>query len=143
MTERVAIAVYSTCFLYGTLAHIMDLVRGGWLADRSAPFAANIFWLLLTLLDPLVVVLLIYRRRLGLLLAASIMVLDVAVNSYVRYAAAIVNVQRFLPLQAQTLFCGFVLGSIGFLWRASCEPSGMDTQRTAGPIPLSSNNLSL
>jgi hypothetical protein len=122
LSERIALAVYSVCFLYGTLAHAIDIVRGGWLPYRYAPFGANLFWSLLTILDPLVVILLIFRRRLGLALAVIIMVLDVAVNSYVAYGLPIDKVSRFLPLGLPTLFCGFVLGSVAFLWRESSRP---------------------
>jgi hypothetical protein len=124
LSERIALAVYSVCFLYGTLVHAIDIARGGWLPYRYAPFGANVFWSLLAILDPSAVVLLIYRRRLGLALAVSIMVLDVAVNSYVTYALPIDKVPRFLPLGLPTLFCGFVLGSVAFLWRASSTSPG-------------------
>jgi hypothetical protein len=67
---------------------------------------------------------LICRRRLGLALAAVIMVLDVAVNSYVAYGLLIGEVRWFVPLQLQTLFCGLVLCSVGFVWRASSRPAG-------------------
>jgi hypothetical protein len=122
LSERIALAVYSVCFLYGTLAHAIDIARGGWLPYRYAPFGANVFWSLLAILDPSVVILLICRRRFGLALAVIIMVLDAAVNSYAVYALPIDKVSRFLPLQLPTLFCGFVLGSVAFLWRASSRP---------------------
>jgi hypothetical protein len=122
LSERIALAVYSVCFLYGTLAHAIDIARGGWLPYRYAPFGANLFWSLLVILDPSVVILLICQRRLGLALAVGIMVPDIAVNSYVTYALPIDKVPRFLPLQLPTLFCGFVLGSVAFLWRASSRP---------------------
>ena len=123
LSERIALAVYSVCFLYGTLVHAIDIARGGWLPYRYAPFVANLFWSLLAILDPSVVILLIcLQRRLGLALAVSIMVLDVAVNSYVTYALPIDKVPRFLPLQLPTLFCGFVLGSVASVWRASSTP---------------------
>jgi len=92
LSERIALAVYLSCFLWGTLAHIIDLARSGWLSVRDAPLGFNLFWSLLTILDPSAVLLLIYRRRLGLALAAGIMVLDVAVNSYVVYALSISTV---------------------------------------------------
>jgi hypothetical protein len=106
----------------GTLVHTIDIARGGWLPYRYAPFGANLFWSLLAILDPAVVVLLICRRRLGLALAVTIMVPDVAVNSYMAYALPIDKLPRFLALQLPTLFCGFVLGSVAFLWRASSRP---------------------
>jgi hypothetical protein len=42
------------------------------------------------------------------------MLSDVAVNSYVTYGLNLAA--SFAPLQLQTLFLGFVFGSIGFLW---------------------------
>jgi hypothetical protein len=114
---RVALVIYSVCFAIGCSTHALDIVRGGWLPYRFAPIGINIFWSLLAVLDPLTVVLIVRRRKWGLALAASIMVLDVAVNSYAVYALDVPL--HFWPLQLQTLFCGFVLGSLPFLWPPS------------------------
>jgi len=47
-------------------------------------------------------------------LALAIMLSDVAVNSYVVYC--LITSASFLPLQLQTLFLGFLIGCIVFLW---------------------------
>lgn len=75
----------------------------------------NLFWTALILLDAAVVILLLLgHRRSGLVLALAIMVLDMAANSYVLFG---LNIPFFaVPIQLQTAFLGFVLGSIAFLW---------------------------
>lgn len=75
---------------------------------------------MLVLLDALTVVFLLSgRRRAGLALAVCIMVLDVAVNSLAHY---ILGGAFGYALQLQSLFLGFVLGSVCFLWPRSNEP---------------------
>jgi hypothetical protein len=117
--ERAALTVYAVCFLAGFSTHTMDIVRGGWLPYRIVPLGINVFWSLLTMLDLLTVLLLFGNRKLGLMLAAGIMVVDVVVNSYVMYCLDLPF--QFWPLQLQTLFCGFVLGSLPILWPATAR----------------------
>jgi hypothetical protein len=75
----------------------------------------KLFWTLLVLLDPTVIALLLFQRlRSGLLLALAIMLADVAANSYAAFALHFRGFSTALLLQ--TLFLGFVLGSISFLW---------------------------
>ena len=114
--ETVALAIYVLCFSVATMFHVLALVRGGWLPFTLAPAAMNWFWTLLTFADPAVLLLLITgRRRAGLALALLIMVLDVGVNSYALFGLGYSDFSMSLLLQ--TAFLGFVLGSIGFLWR--------------------------
>ena len=89
----------------------------GWQLPQH-PFVTA-YWTSLTVLDPLAVVLLVFAPRKGLLLALAIMLTDVAINSGVTYMdlppASPYAVGY--PVQLQTAFLGFVLGSIPFLWR--------------------------
>lgn len=106
-------------FAIGTTTHLRDVFANGWLPRPEVPLAVGVFWKVLTLLDPLVVLLLVLRRNAGLGLGLAVIVVDVIVNSYVEY--------RFDPpmfswaLQSQSLFLGFALGSVGFLWRRGPE----------------------
>ena len=61
-------------------------------------------------------------RRSGLLLAAAIMMADVAANTYALVALNIRAFSLAVPLQA--IFLGFVLGSLPFLWPRRESASG-------------------
>ena len=116
--QSIMLVLYGAGFADGTIAHLSDLLIAGWQAHHLDPVLLRVFWTALVVLDPAVIALLLLGwRRTGLLLALSIMLTDVAVNSY---AALVLHDRGFgvaLPLQA--LFLGFVLGSIAFLWPPS------------------------
>lgn len=117
MAQRIALGVYITCFAIGTVTHARDFWALGLRPYEGAPIFLEAFWSSLVVLDPAVVALLLFgKRRAGLVLAAIIMLLDVAANSYASFVLAIDGFAFALPLQAA--FLGFVLGSIGFLWPA-------------------------
>ncbi|WP_420606108.1 hypothetical protein [Novosphingopyxis sp.] len=113
--RRLLLGVYAICFAIGTFTHAQHIWHYGFLPYRFAPLPTNIFWTALTLIDPLVILLfLLRRRRSALSLALAIMVSDVAVNSYAVFGS---GYGEFAPaLALQSAFLGFVLGSIGFLW---------------------------
>ncbi|MFD6133786.1 hypothetical protein, partial [Isoptericola sp. NPDC060257] len=92
-------------FLVGTTTHVVDLVLGG--ADVYAGFPAGVraFWVALTLVDPLVVALLLLRRRAGVVLGVVVMVADVAVNGTVLATTG----EGLTGLVPQSLFGAFVL----------------------------------
>ena len=81
---------------------------------RFAPLPVNVYWTSLAALDLLAAFLLWRQISVGLVLTVAIMLSDVAVNSYVTYVLKLAA--SFAPLQLQTLFLGFVLGCVGFLW---------------------------
>ena len=116
LKEKVALTIYAVSFGEATLAHLSDLLHAGWLPYHG-PLLLRLFWTALIVLDPLVLALLLLRRRrTALLLAAIIMVADVGANTY---AATSLHLHGFsLALPLQTLFLGFVLGSVSFLWPA-------------------------
>jgi hypothetical protein len=66
-----AVLVYVFAFAVATMCHVFDLVEGGWLPYRTYTFGLNAFWTSLTFLDPLAIVLLVKRRRAGLVLRAD------------------------------------------------------------------------
>ncbi|SMB86550.1 hypothetical protein [Deinococcus hopiensis] len=115
---RIIIALYAVCLSGATVVHLLDLWHGGWLPYHSAPKTINLYWSLLSVFDPLAVVLLYWRPRFGLLLTLVIIISDVCINSVMQYGAGMdraVPVALFQNLQAQTAFLGFVLGSAPFL----------------------------
>lgn len=114
--ERIMIGVLVGGFAVGAVTHSLHLVNVGWVVFDDAPTWMNVYWTALTALDPLAAVLLIWKRPVGLALGAAIILSDVAINSYALYGLALPF--GLLSLQLQTLFCGFLLGTVGFLTTA-------------------------
>ena len=113
--SRWALAIYVIGFAIGALSHGRDFMVFGWRPYAWGPLPLEIFWTCLIALDAAVVGLLLSgRRRLGLSVAAAIMTVDVAANTYAMLALAIPGFA--VPLLLQTLFFGFIVGSIGSLW---------------------------
>ena len=104
--ERAAIGVLVASFAIGTVTHTLHLVNVGWIVFDDAPIWMNVYW---------TAVLLICRRQIGLALGAAIILSDVGINGYALYGLGLPF--GFLSLQLQALFCGFLLGAAGFLWR--------------------------
>lgn len=71
------------------------------------------FWTGLTFVDALAVVLLMTKPKLGLALAAAIIVCDVVINSWVGLTYGF-DIASFV---AQVLFLVFVMLTIGIAWR--------------------------
>lgn len=112
---RTIVIVFSLCLIGGGTTHVIDIISGGIFPYHGVPYAINVFWTSLAILDFAAVVLLWARSNLGLLLTTAIMLVDVAVNSYASYGLGIAF-QSFAPLQAQTLFLGFVVGAFPIVW---------------------------
>lgn len=110
----VALGLYAVCFAGGAFNHARDFLGHGPRPYAAAPLPLEVFWSALLPLDVAVVILLRGgRRRAGLVLAAAIMVVDVGANSY---AVRAYGWDFSTALQLQSLFLGFVLGSLPFLW---------------------------
>ena len=105
--------VWSAAFLGGAFNHARQILAGGGMPYSFAPAALNLFWTLLLPIDLLVVALLWWKVRAGAVLGLVVMVADVAINSGFVQAAASADFPTALFLQ--TLFLGFVLGSIAIL----------------------------
>lgn len=103
-------------FVIGTTTHVLQLVNSGWLVFAAAPIWMIAYWTSLTLLDPLAAMLLLRARRAGLILATTIMLSDVAVNTHALYGLKLPF--AVWALQLQMLFGGFLLGAAGFLWES-------------------------
>lgn len=116
--------LYATCFVGAGLNHAHDLWLGGWLPYMPAPLPMNVYWSLLTVLDPLTAALLFWRPRAGMVLAVLIMISDVAVNSYGKYGLGYGGLVGDASLQLQTLFLGFVVGTVPFAWARLADSRG-------------------
>jgi hypothetical protein len=101
---------YSICLLAGTYTHAKDLIGHGFLA-APVPVAIGLYWNSLTLLDPLAVLLLWWRPKLGIILTAAIMASDLAINTavyLVGYSGPPIPHLVPLSLFEQSLFGVFV-----------------------------------
>ena len=115
---RVIRFVWIAGFLVGTTTHVVDLALAG--ADVYADHAAalRLFWVSLTLLDPVVAVLIALRVRAGIVLGALVMIADVSVNVTV-FAPA----RDYGGLVTQVPFGVFVLLTVWPLWRSFSSPT--------------------
>jgi len=120
---RVVLGLYIACFGVGACNHARDFISYGWRPYHWGFPLLEIFWTSLIFLDALAIATLLSRfRRSGLLLAAAIMMADVAANTYALVALDIRAFGLAVPLQA--IFLGFVLGSLPFLWPRRESASG-------------------
>lgn len=128
---RGILLVYSLGFFIGMYTHLHGVLTHGWLA-WPVPLAIGLYWDALTLLDPLTVLLLWRRPRVGLAVAVAIMVSDVSVNTFA-YRAGYFGppLPQMVPLSLfdQALFGLFVVVTAPLVWhllpptaeRASCS----------------------
>lgn len=79
---RVAVAVLVGALMYGGAVHVVQVVGGGY---PWAPTSLAVYFVALTVLDPVAAVLLVRRRVSGLSLAAFVFVTDAVANGYAAY----------------------------------------------------------
>lgn len=111
---RVAQTAWVIGFGIGTLSHAVDLVGGGVDTYAGYPAAIRLFWVSLTVLDPLVIALVLLRRRAGVLLGVAVMLVDIAVNWTV---FATIGPRLLSGVVSQTAFAIVVLATARLLWR--------------------------
>ncbi|RIJ51361.1 hypothetical protein DZG00_09170 [Clavibacter lycopersici] len=115
-------ALWIAGFGIGTLSHVLDLAIGGTDVYAGFPAALRAFWVSLTVLDPLVIVLLARRRRAGVALGVAVILTDIAVNWTV---LATVGGIALWGVVDQTLFAILVLATAPALlrWWRRPEPA--------------------
>jgi hypothetical protein len=122
---RLIFAVYLVGFAYGTRNHIMDIIADGLMGYDFVSFPINLYWTLLTIFDPLAILLLLSFPFAGILLSILIMASDIAINTgvtiYFYYQTGILSLDR-LPLQIA--FGIFVLVTSPFAWRIIRKTQG-------------------
>ncbi|TGK81504.1 hypothetical protein EHQ24_09330 [Leptospira noumeaensis] len=74
------VIVYLIGFSIGTISHIMDIATMGFLGYSFAPLSFNIFWTLLVVFDPLVILFFFLRFQYAIFLAVIIMIFDISIN---------------------------------------------------------------
>ncbi len=109
------LAVWVAGFSIGTITHLTELLTQGFGVYGNVPVGVRVFWVSLTIIDPLVVMLLLLRLRAGIGLGVAVMVADVAVNWTV---ALTVPGATGPGLITQPLFLLFILITAPLLWRS-------------------------
>ncbi|MER6070662.1 hypothetical protein ABT187_17905 [Streptomyces sp. NPDC001817] len=134
---RWTLVVYAGGFLEGTCSHVLDLTRGGLHAYAAfASLPLQVFFVALVVLDPLVAVLTLRSRAVGVRLAAVVMPLDVFANWYVNWPwvredpAGLLRPVGLLPI---TLFGVFVVATVPWLLRAL---DGRGTRPATADLPV-------
>ncbi len=130
------LVAYVAGFTDGTAAHVRDLARGGLTAYSGyGPVAAQVFFVGLVLLDPLLVVLLVLMRPAAAWLAAGVMALDMTANWYDNWSRVTEHPSRYLAgMLPISLFGLFVLVTFIPLWR-SLSAAGRRARGPGGPAP--------
>lgn len=113
---KIIFCIWCVCLIISGATHIFDNFYFGLLPYKFAPLWLNIYWSALGVLDLFAVFLLLKYRLQGIFLTLAIMSGNVLVNSVAYYSLGIIS--DAWPLQLQTLFFGFCLGSMFLLWRS-------------------------
>lgn len=133
LVTRLIIAVWAIGFAFGTTTHTIDLVSRGFAAYEGFPEPVRWFWVSLTVLDPLVVALLLLRRRVAVPLGVVVMLADIAVN-WTAFGA--VGRLSLFGLVCQSVFAAWVFATARHLWaalgRQGRTESGGELSRSAG-----------
>ncbi|MFY2790091.1 hypothetical protein [Rhodococcus sp. MALMAid1271] len=77
--------LFTAVFAYGTAVHLVQLIGGAGHPYPGTPAVIAWFFVALVVLDPLAAVLIARRRRIGLLLGTTTLILDAAANAVVNY----------------------------------------------------------
>ena len=101
-------------FLVGTTTHTADLILGGVNAYSGFPLGVRLFWVTLTILDPVAAALLLFRRRSGIMLGGAVIIADIAVNWTV---FAVVGGLSYFGVISQSLFAALIVVTARPLWR--------------------------
>lgn len=80
MVSVAAVAV--VLLAVGTVTHVTDFLRHGWVPYPWAPRWLNLYWTSLAVLDTAAAALLLTGRRFGVDLAMAIMITDLTANAY-------------------------------------------------------------
>ena len=123
---RVIQGVWIAGFVIGTTTHVFDLVIGGANTYEPFPTALRVFWVSLTLFDPLVVALLVFRRRAGIVLGLAVILVDVVVNWTVFFTMGGLSL---FGVVNQAAFGIFLFATATLLWRWIQTDRGVPQQQ--------------
>jgi hypothetical protein len=78
--NRVLVGIYAFCFLVAACNHLNDFRVGGWLPYTYAPIYLNIFWTAHIFFYLIIIFLLFWRVKSGILLAVIVVEIGLFVN---------------------------------------------------------------
>ncbi|PJZ87457.1 hypothetical protein CH368_16760 [Leptospira levettii] len=113
----IIISIYIIGFSIGTISHSIDIVLKGFLGYTFAPFILNVFWTSLIFLDPLTILLLLFKYRTAIWLAAIIMILDISINLIYGFYTSQISI--LLGLTTQIPFGIFVFFTVNRLYQSN------------------------
>ena len=107
-------------FAIGTTTHVLDIVLGGAEVYDGFPTVVKVFWLSLTIVDPVVIILLVVAPRSGIVLALAVILVDIAVNWMV---FTTIGGLSLFGVMCQTSFAVLLVVTADRLWKAFSDPS--------------------
>jgi len=114
--DKIILCIYIFAFIGATYNHINDLIRGGLFPYTkwwNVPLLMNIYWTLLTILDPVAIILLLMSSYIGCIFYIIIMTTDVAINLYANIVYWKQPLIQSYGLIMQTAFLIFILATVG------------------------------
>lgn len=116
---KILLIIYLLSFLGATYNHVMDLIKFGFFPyqrlNSNVPVWLNIYWTLLTLVDPLAIVLLLYFIDVGLVLYGMVIVSDVLINYWFMISTKGLSSLMNFGQISQLLFLIFYLATVLFI----------------------------
>lgn len=113
--RRLVVAVWVVGFFVGGSSHLIDVVQWGWLPYTHVPILLNAYFTALLPLDFLVAALVLFHRRVGLLVGVAVLVSDLAANAWVIVQPDIGGWHwRYTLILAFSLFAALTMSQ---LWR--------------------------
>jgi len=119
---KIILVIQAICMLIGTSTHLLWVIKHGFTYVDLNPHIAiysTIFWNSLTFLDPLAAILLFVKPKAGVLLTATIIIVDVLHNAWVSnqvlpFAQTTLHQWLFKNqfLILQSIFCIFVVATL-------------------------------
>ncbi len=118
---KICIVIYTLCLTGATLSHLQTIFQFGFLSGRDTSLAWSIFSDLLAVLDPLIIFLLYFSTRQGLILLTGVMLADIAFNAYWYHQTGVLNFRHgslfTWVLTGQVAFGLFVFVTAPFVWK--------------------------
>jgi hypothetical protein len=85
LSTKVIVFSAAAVFAYGTVVHAVDLAGRGLSLYAQYPIGLSAYFTSLVILDALAAILLVLRRRSGLVLGVAVLITDFAANGYTSY----------------------------------------------------------
>ncbi|MDP2561515.1 hypothetical protein [Psychrobium sp. 1_MG-2023] len=130
--EKIVLRLLCLCLIVAGSTHVFDNIYYGLFPYQFVPTWINIYWSLLGVLDYCVVLLLLKYRKIGLVAVLVLMATNVAINSFVLYSLE--ALESSIALQTQTLFLGFCIGVVPWLWKTPLQLSTVAKADANGEI---------